>query len=184
MHLIDVNDLEANSVISADICIVGSGAAGITLATVLDGSSHTVCLIESGSYGPDEETQSLYDLEVTGYPVCEDFMSRARYFGGSCNVWAGKSMKLTELDVMPREWIPRSGWPIAYVELERYYGRAEKILRLPCIERFEKITLDRQMSQQEKDLYCPLPTPEDRLWFMLVYLKQPRSSKIEVSLRC
>jgi choline dehydrogenase-like flavoprotein len=83
MRLIDVNDLESNSVISADICIVGSGAAGITLATALDGSSHTVCLIESGSYGPDEETQSLYDLEVTAYPVRENFMSRARYFGGS-----------------------------------------------------------------------------------------------------
>jgi choline dehydrogenase-like flavoprotein len=99
MRLIDVNDLESNSVISADICLVGSGAAGITLATALDGSSQTVCLIESGSYGPDDETQSLYDLEVAGYPVRENFMARARYFGGSCNVWAGRSMKLTELDV-------------------------------------------------------------------------------------
>ena len=44
-------------------------------------------------------------------------MSRARYFGGSCNLWAGRSMKLTELDVTPREWIPQSGWPIAYAEL-------------------------------------------------------------------
>ena len=37
MPLIDVNDLESNSAITADICIVGSGAAGITLATALDG---------------------------------------------------------------------------------------------------------------------------------------------------
>ena len=153
MPLIDVHDLESNSVITADICIVGSGAAGITLATALDGSSHTVCLIESGSYGPDEETQSLYDLEIAGYPVRENFMSRARYFGGSCNLWAGRSMKLTELDVTPREWIPQSGWPIAYAELDRYYGLAENILRLPSIERFEKITLCRQMSQQEKALF-------------------------------
>ena len=54
------------------------------------------------------------------------FLSRARYFGGSCNLWAGRSMKLTELDVTPREWIPQSGWPIAYAELEHYYGLAEK----------------------------------------------------------
>jgi choline dehydrogenase-like flavoprotein len=99
MRLTDVNDLESNSVISADICLVGSGAAGITLATALDGSSQTVCLIESESYGLDDETQSLYDLEVAGYPVRENFMARARYFGGSCKVWAGRSMKLTELDV-------------------------------------------------------------------------------------
>ena len=80
-------------------------------------------------------------------------MSRARYFGGSCNLWAGRSMKLTELDVTPREWIPQSGWPIAYAELDRYYGPAENILRLPSIERFEKITLCRRMSQQERALF-------------------------------
>jgi choline dehydrogenase-like flavoprotein len=153
MPLIDVNDLESNTPIMADICLVGAGAAGITVATALDGSSQTVCLIESGSYGPDAETQSLYDLEVTGYPVRQNFMSRARYFGGSCNLWAGRNMKLTELDVTPREWIPQSGWPIAYAELDRYYRPAQDILRLPSFERFERVTLRRRMSQQEKALF-------------------------------
>jgi choline dehydrogenase-like flavoprotein len=153
MRLIDINDLESNTAIRADICIVGAGAAGITLAISLDGSSQTVCLIESGSYGPDEATQSLYDLEVSGYPVRENFMSRARYLGGSCNLWAGRNMKLTALDVALREWIPRSGWPITYAELERYYGPAEAILRLPSFERFEPAMLSRQMNQQEKALF-------------------------------
>jgi choline dehydrogenase-like flavoprotein len=119
MLAIDVNELELTSVITADICIVGSGAAGITPATELDGGSQSFCLVESASYGPDEATQSLYDLEVSGYPVRENFMSRARYFGGRCNLWAGRSMKLTELDVMPREWIPRSGWPISAIPTRR-----------------------------------------------------------------
>jgi choline dehydrogenase-like flavoprotein len=153
MHLIDINDLGSNSTIAADICIVGAGAAGITVASELDGSSQSVCLIESGSYGPDEETQTLYDVAVAGYPVRENFMSRARYFGGSCNLWAGRSMKLSELDFAPREWIPHSGWPITYAEMDPYYRRAEKILRLPSFERFEQITLCRQMSQQERELF-------------------------------
>jgi choline dehydrogenase-like flavoprotein len=153
MSLIDVNDFESTSAITADVCIVGAGAAGITVASELDGSSQTVCLVESGSYGPDEETQSLYDIDIVGYPVRENFMSRARYFGGSCNLWAGRSMKLTELDIAPREWIPHSGWPITYAELDRYYGKAEKILRVPSFERFEHITLRRQMGQQEKELF-------------------------------
>ncbi|MGH8068788.1 MAG: GMC oxidoreductase [Candidatus Entotheonellia bacterium] len=153
MHLIDVNDLEPTSAIAADVCIVGAGAAGITVASELDGSSQTVCLVESGSHGPDAETQSLYDIDIVGYPVRENFMSRARYFGGSCNLWAGRSMKLTELDIAPREWIPHSGWPITYAELDRYYGRAEKILRVPSFERFEHLTLRRQMGQQEKPLF-------------------------------
>ena len=154
MPLIDGNDLETNAAIHADVCIVGAGAAGITVAIALDGTPYTVCLIESGSYGPDEATQSLYDIEVSGYPVRENFMSRARYFGGSCNLWAGRSMRLTALDMQPRPWIPQSGWPIAYTELPRYSGKAEHILRLPSFERFEQVTLSRQLSPPERALFA------------------------------
>jgi choline dehydrogenase-like flavoprotein len=65
---------------------VGSGAAGITVARELDGSSETVCLIESRDYVPDEETQAVYDLTAVGHSVRENFMSRARHFGGTCNL--------------------------------------------------------------------------------------------------
>src|SRR5687768_10674708 len=131
MKTTDVNELPASSTITADICIVGAGAAGITVATELDGDRQTVCLVESGGYQPDEETQALYALETVGHPVREKFMSRARYFGGTCNLWAGRCMRLTRIDVSPREWVPHSGWPLTYEELERYYARAARMLRLP-----------------------------------------------------
>jgi choline dehydrogenase-like flavoprotein len=153
MRLIDVNGLEGHPVITADVCIVGAGAAGITVATELDRSAHTVCLVESGGYAPEEDTQSLYDIDSIGYPVRENYMSRARYFGGSCNLWAGRSMKLTALDMEPRPWIPYSGWPIAYAELERYYAKGEKILNLPSFESFEKVILNQRMSPQESALF-------------------------------
>src|SRR5919108_3543394 len=121
MQFIDVNELPAASTVNADICIVGAGAAGITVASELDGDPQTVCLIESGDYGPDENTQALCELEIAGHPVREKFMSRARYFGGTCNLCAGRTMRLTRIDVSPREWIPHSGWPLPYEELERYY---------------------------------------------------------------
>jgi len=85
MALVDINEFHAPTTLDADICIVGGGAAGITVATELDGTSHRVCLIESGNFSPDEETQSLYDLQVIGHPVRENFMSRARYFGGAAS---------------------------------------------------------------------------------------------------
>jgi choline dehydrogenase-like flavoprotein len=149
---INANELESSSYIDSDICIVGAGAAGITVARELDGSRHTVCLLESGDFGPDEATQSLYDLEVIGYPVRENFMSRARYFGGTCNLWAGRNMKLTQLDLMKREWIPNSGWPISWLELDRYCCRAGEILNLPSFEAFQKAELAHRMSQSEKSL--------------------------------
>jgi hypothetical protein len=62
-------------------------------------------------------------------------------------------MKLTELDMNLRQWIPHSAWPIAYAEVDRYCGKAEKILRLPSFDRFEKLTLRRQMGPRERWLF-------------------------------
>jgi choline dehydrogenase-like flavoprotein len=131
MTVTDVNDLPPLSTATADICIVGAGAAGITLATELDTGAQTVSLVESGSYGPDEDTQALYELDTAGHPVRENFMSRARYFGGTSNLWAGRCMRLTQGDLARREWVPHSGWPMPYEELEAYYAPAARILRLP-----------------------------------------------------
>jgi hypothetical protein len=74
MRLIDVNDLESNAAITVDVCIIGAGAAGITVTAESDEASQTLCRIEAGIYSPDvyspdEETQSPYDIEVAGYPV-------------------------------------------------------------------------------------------------------------------
>jgi choline dehydrogenase-like flavoprotein len=153
MKIIDVNELHATTTLHADICIVGSGVAGITVASALDGTSQTVCLIESGGYGPDEDTQALYDLEIAGHPVRQNFMSRARYFGGTGNLWAGRSMRLTRLDVTPREWIPESGWPIPYEELERYYPKASKMLQLPSFDAFEQGVMRQRMSPAERHIF-------------------------------
>ena len=151
--IIDANRLQPNSILNTDICVVGTGAAGITLSSELNGSSQSVCLVESGSYDPDESTQSLYNLDLAGYPVRENFMSRARYFGGTCNLWAGRSMKLTELDLLKRDWVPNSGWPITYSELQHYYGKAERILKLPSFDALENTTLQRRMSPSERALF-------------------------------
>jgi choline dehydrogenase-like flavoprotein len=123
--------------LETDVCIVGAGAAGIVLADALSTAGREVCLIESGDQRPDETTQSLYDLESVGYPPRANYMSRARYFGGSCNLWAGRCMRLQEIDLAPRPWVPDSGWPIRLAEIERYYPRAGEILGLPALSNFE-----------------------------------------------
>ena len=61
-------------------------------------------------------------------------MARARYFGGTSNLWAGRSMRLDPIDFERRDWVPNSGWPIAFADVEAYYARAEGILELPDAE--------------------------------------------------
>lgn len=153
MSFIDANEFPSESRIDTDICIVGAGAAGITIANELDGDSRSVCLIESGGYRPDEETQSLYNFENMGYPIRENFMSRARYFGGTCNLWAGRAMKLSPIDLSVRSWIPYSGWPLTFADLDRYYCRSENILGLPSFERFSNISMLPGVDSKEAALF-------------------------------
>ena len=131
MSLIDAREPGLPAILQTDVCIVGAGAAGITLATSLMGSKHDICLLESGGIAPDPETQALYELVNTGYSPRPDYMARARYWGGSCNLWAGRSMRLMPLDFEPREWVPHSGWPLSYTEVEKFYPAAERVLGLP-----------------------------------------------------
>ena len=151
MSIIDANQLDGNPVVQADLCVVGAGAAGITLASAFEGGPQSVCLLESGSYEPEEAVQSLYELDSVGYPVCENFMARARYFGGTCNLWAGRALKLTQIDLEKRDWVPDSGWRISYAELDRYYGTAAGILKLPS-DALIRDVIGRRMSPFERAL--------------------------------
>jgi choline dehydrogenase-like flavoprotein len=139
MDFVDANELPSTATVDADVCVIGAGPAGLTLASLLDQRSIRVCLVESGSYGPDEQTQALYRIESVGHAVRENFMSRARYFGGTSNLWAGRCMWLSPLDFCRRDWVPHSGWPIPYEEVSRHYPAAARILGLPPPETAEAI---------------------------------------------
>lgn len=153
MSLIDARAEGLPATLETDVCIVGAGAAGITVAVTLLRSGRDVCLIESGGFAPDPETQALYDLQSVGYPQRPDYMSRARYFGGSCNLWAGRSMPLSLGDFLPREWVAYSGWPISYDEVARYYASAGRILGLPALNDVEYRVLPAGMSVHERRLF-------------------------------
>lgn len=132
--LIDALQLPEDTLIEKDICIVGAGAAGITLAREFINQPYQVCLLESGGLNFDEVTQSLYAGENTGasyFPLKE---SRARYLGGSTNLWAGWSRPLDEFDFEHRSWLPYSGWPFTKADLAPYYERAQAASHLGPFE--------------------------------------------------
>lgn len=153
LSLVDARTALLPPQLSADLCIVGAGAAGITLASALLPSGRTICLVESGGLVPDAGTQALYDLDVVGYPPRANYMSRARYFGGSCNLWAGRSMTLSPIDFEKRDWVPHSGWPIAYSEVAEYYRPAARILGLPDPDWVAAHELPARISAHERKLF-------------------------------
>lgn len=131
MAVINSRELENGKTIEADICICGSGPAGITLAHALEKSGRTVCIVESGIDKPNEEIQHLNDLENVGFPLRPHFINRLRMIGGTSNLWPGRCVCLDPIDFEHRPWVPLSGWPVAYAEYATYMEKAAAILCLP-----------------------------------------------------
>jgi choline dehydrogenase-like flavoprotein len=117
-----------------DVCIVGAGAAGITLALELEATGSRVCLLEAGGPGYEAETQRLYEGEIAGddYPLLRD--TRVGSLGGSTTVWAGWCRPLEALDFEPRDWCGAIGWPFGFDELRPYYARAHEISGLAAFD--------------------------------------------------
>jgi choline dehydrogenase-like flavoprotein len=122
--LINSNDLHNNKSIDADICIMGGGVAGITLANELSKSFANVVLLESGGEQYDQESQSLY--QANNYPKYypDPSVSRLRFLGGASNHWANNTSPLSPIDFEKRDWVPNSGWPINYQKFFPYYKKA------------------------------------------------------------
>jgi choline dehydrogenase-like flavoprotein len=129
MH-IDGRNIKKGSILTADVCIVGAGAAGITIARALANTSVEVCLLESGGLNSSGGAQSLYEGENVGLPYFPLNGCRLRYFGGTTNHWAGWCSPLDEIDMQERQWVPYSGWPISLSELGPYYASAQRICEL------------------------------------------------------
>jgi choline dehydrogenase-like flavoprotein len=126
----DLRPAGPGDAIETDLCIIGAGAAGITLAREFSGRSTRVLLIEGGGLQADAESQTLYRGESAGPLPYDLASSRMRFFGGSTNCWAGFCAPLSSLDLAPRPWVPHSGWPIGVEALAPHYPRAQKLLDL------------------------------------------------------
>jgi len=125
--------VEQSYKISADICIVGGGAAGITLAIDLAERGVSVVLLEGGGLSPDALTQQLYEGENRGLTRERPHESRSRYLGGSTNCWGGWCRPLDDIDFEHRPWIADSGWPINKATLAPYYAQSQVWLQLADI---------------------------------------------------
>jgi len=137
---IESKDLDEFKSVDADICIVGAGVAGITIARELINSGKNVVILESGNLKPESDTQSLNKGLKSGLKYYDLESSRIRAFGGTSHAWhIGENpgfVRLRSLDAMDfekRDWVPYSGWPITKSELDPYYERAHRVFKIgPC----------------------------------------------------
>ncbi|HEU4993382.1 MAG TPA: FAD-dependent oxidoreductase, partial [Gemmatimonadaceae bacterium] len=129
MHF-DGRAVQRDAELTADLCIIGAGAAGIAMALELAGSPMSVLILESGGFDPDPQTQALARGEVVGLPTFPLEVSRLRFFGGTTGHWGGFCRAFDPIDFEARPWVPHSGWPITHAEVAQYYERAHELCQV------------------------------------------------------
>jgi choline dehydrogenase-like flavoprotein len=128
--LVDARGVSSGTLIESDICVVGAGAAGITLAREFAGSGTKLCLIESGGLTFDWKTQSLGEGESVGRAYPDPASCQVRCFGGTTNAWGGWFRALDDIDFQKRAWVQDSGWPFPPSELVPYYDKAHALCQV------------------------------------------------------
>ena len=129
MKAFDLERMSDRAPISTDVCIIGSGAAGMTIASEL--KDMRVIIVEGGGIDREAETEALYEVESIGDPRSIDQASiRARVLGGSTHIWSGRCAPFDPIDYQSRDWVRGSGWPIESWEIQRYFSRASNYLGL------------------------------------------------------
>lgn len=113
-----------------DVCIVGAGVAGQTLAMSLASKGIDVLICESGDRDFDSKIQTLAQGQNIGEAYYDLDKSRLRLFGGTAAIWGGRCAELDEIDFEARDYVPHSGWPITKVDLDPYYDSAFDALGL------------------------------------------------------
>jgi choline dehydrogenase-like flavoprotein len=136
----DARELPSNQLIETDLCIIGAGPAGITIAREFFGNGIRVCLVESGGADIERRTQRLNRGSSVGYSTYLLQYSRVRAFGGSSRHWFAlgdetwAARPLDPIDFEVRPGVPYSGWPFDLAQLEPQYAHARSICQLGPVD--------------------------------------------------
>jgi len=124
----DARNIEPGTILNVDLCILGGGAAAISLCLEYMNSGRSVILLPGG--GPSQ-TASCIDLyrgkvspSASHEPIEEN---RIRMWGGTTTVWGGRCVPFDAIDFKKREWVPDSGWPVKLEEIEPYIAKANEL---------------------------------------------------------
>lgn len=126
--LVDARQLEPGALVEADVCIVGAGAAGITVARDLARAGIRVALLESGGLLPSPANTDLNRGRTLGIDYGPLHTNRLRQFGGSTGHWTGVCRRLDPGDLAGEG--SQRAWPISWKELARWYPPAEKTVQI------------------------------------------------------
>ncbi len=128
MHL-DLEETDAQATpFRAQVCIIGAGVAGNSLAHRLTAAGIKVALLEAGGRNPEERSQSIYNARMARLTHNGTHEGRFRVLGGSSTRWGGQLLPYAAEVLQPSPSMPSFGWPISVDEIDPFYPDAQKLV--------------------------------------------------------
>ena len=133
--IIDLNQAADLATPRYDVCVIGAGAAGMTLARALSSAGKRVALCEAGGLEVTAASQDCYAGDVIGDPYFDLDFARLRFLGGSTNHWGGMCRSFEAVD-FERGYVSETmKWPIEKADIDSYLNGACEILEIaPPVE--------------------------------------------------
>jgi choline dehydrogenase-like flavoprotein len=121
----DARRVPSDSVLSADVAVIGTGPAGIVTALELADAGLDVLLVESGRRHFNADAQRLAGAESWD-PQLHAPMSMAtrRQVGGASVIWGGRCVPFDPVDFEQRDLVTGGTWPVRYEDLLPFFQRA------------------------------------------------------------
>jgi choline dehydrogenase-like flavoprotein len=115
--------------VEADVCVIGAGPVGLTVARALSEKCRTVVLLERGGTQTSSPTEDL-DIAFDRGPYRGATSGRAFGPGGTSALWGGQLLPMREADLDARAQIGAPHWPISYADLEPHFLTLESWLKV------------------------------------------------------
>jgi choline dehydrogenase-like flavoprotein len=122
--IVSLDEMDMQHQLEATVCIVGAGAAGITLACELIGCGARVLLLEAGGERLDAAASDDQYGGSADAPHPHPAEFRRVVFGGTTGTWGGRCVPFDPIDFEKRDYVANSGWPISYEDVAQHYAQA------------------------------------------------------------
>lgn len=118
-----------------DVCVVGSGPAGLATAFGCHARGLGVLVIEAGGRmaAPATATLGMPEIAAPEWHAGSDLTSCAA-LGGTSHWWGGRTMPLDPVDFLDRTEAGSPGWPLTYEDMLPWWQEAADILGSALVE--------------------------------------------------
>ena len=115
----------ANTALTYDLCVLGAGPVGLSLALEARQLGLRVLVVDGGRQNPAESPRDWTGSHLVD-PARHVPLTLATHagLGGTTWLWGGRCVAFEALDFEPRPQVPGTEWPLRWSDIEPWYGRA------------------------------------------------------------